>query len=155
MKTVLLVATILAAALVTGCKRSEKPATDTTVATTQQVEKAQVAASEVAKQVPETVIAEKTQFMATMQAQLAELNQNIDELSARIANSTDSARAEAAPKLAALREQAEQLRKQLADAADATPSTWDSIKADSEKAYAALKNGVAQARQWVSDKIAP
>jgi predicted nucleic acid-binding Zn-ribbon protein len=68
-----------------------------------------------------------------MQAQLAVLNQDLDQLAAKIDRSSDAIKAEAQPKLQALREQAAQLNKQLADVQNATESTWDSVKARHSK----------------------
>jgi ElaB/YqjD/DUF883 family membrane-anchored ribosome-binding protein len=86
---------------------------------------------------------------------LTAINQDLDQLAAKIEKSSDAVKAEAKPKLQALRDQAAQLTKQLDEVRNATESTWDNAKAGSKKAYDDLKNGFNQARQWVSDKIAP
>jgi ElaB/YqjD/DUF883 family membrane-anchored ribosome-binding protein len=90
-----------------------------------------------------------------MQGQLDALNKDLDQLSAKIDNSSDAVKAEAKPKLQALRDQVAQLNKQLDEARNATESTWDSVKSGFSKAYEATKDGFQQARQWVSDKVAP
>jgi hypothetical protein len=90
-----------------------------------------------------------------MEKQLAELNRELDQLSAKVEKSSDAAKAEARPKLQALRDQAAKLNKQLDEARNATESTWDDVKAGFTKGYAEVKDGFNQARQWVSDKIAP
>lgn len=146
MRNNLLLTSLLAAALAMSCKPST---------TTEKLDQAQAAVKDATQQMQDYTFERKTEFVAAMQTQLAELNRSLDELSASIEKSSDAAKAEATPKLAALREQATQLTKQLAKVTDATPSTWSSIKAESEKAYAALKDGVAKSRQWLSDKIAP
>ena len=51
-----------------------------------------------------------------MKVQLAEINKDLDELSAKIEKSSDAVKAEATPKLNALREQAAKLNGQLAEA---------------------------------------
>jgi predicted nucleic acid-binding Zn-ribbon protein len=132
-----------------GCKPS------TTETTRQQLDKAQAATKNAAQQMQDYTFAQKAEFVAKMQTQLAELNRNLDELSAAIEKSSDKVKAEATPKLVALRAQATELTKQLDKITNATSSTWSSIKAESEKVYAALKAGLAQSRQWLSDKIAP
>jgi uncharacterized protein involved in exopolysaccharide biosynthesis len=90
-----------------------------------------------------------------MQGQLANLNSDLDKLSAKIDSSSDTVKAEAAPKLQALREQATALNQQLAGVDTATESTWDDMKAGCQKAYDATEKGFMDARQWASDKIAP
>ena len=99
--------------------------------------------------------AQKTAFVEKMQAQLAALNADLDQLSAKVEKSSDAVKAEAKPKLQALRDQMAQLNKQLDEARNATESTWDSVKGGFKKAYEASKEGFQEARQWVSDKIAP
>jgi hypothetical protein len=90
-----------------------------------------------------------------LKGQLAGINQELDELAARIEKSSDAVKAEARPKLQALRDQADKLKAKIDEAGNATESTWDSVKAGSKEAYANLKDGFQQARQWVSEKIAP
>ena len=149
MKNLLLTTLLLAAAFNFSCK----PSTDQSTA--QQLDKVQAETKAAAQQIRDFTFAQKAEFVTTMKAQLADLNRNLDELSARIEKSSEAVQADAKPKLAALREQATQLGKRLDEVANATESTWGAIKADSEKAWAALKDGFAQSRQWVSDKIAP
>jgi len=156
MKNTLLIASFLAIAVTLGCKPSgEKPVAQSTETTAQQLEKAQTATKEAAQEIKDYTFGQKTEFVMSMRAQLADLDKGLDELSVKIEKSSEAVQAEAKPKLAVLREQAEKLKKQLQEASDATLSTWSVIKADTEKAYASLKDGLAQSRQAVSDKIAP
>jgi hypothetical protein len=157
MKSILFITSVLAIAFVTGCKPAEKPKVQGTggAPAAQQLDKAQTVADEAARQMKDYSFAQKTEFVAAMKLQLAELNRSIEELDATIAKSNAAVKTEAAPKLAALREQAAKLDLQLAAVVAADQSTWNGIKADAEKAYAALKEGVTQSRQWISDKIAP
>ena len=53
--------------------------------------------------------AQKTEFVETMQAQLAEINRDLDQLAAKIEKSSDAVKAEAKPKLQALRDQMAQI----------------------------------------------
>ena len=98
---------------------------------------------------------QKNEFTEKMHSQLAEINRELDQLAAKIENSSDKVKAEARPKLQVLRDQAAQLNIQLDDVKNATESTWESVKAGSRKTYEALKDGFQQSRQWVSEKIAP
>jgi predicted nucleic acid-binding Zn-ribbon protein len=150
MKNKILVITALCvAAFAPGCKPADEKST------TQQLDKVQTETKQVAQDMKDYTYAEKAEFVKSMQAQLAVLNQDLDQLAAKIDRSSDAIKAEAQPKLQVLREQAAQLNKQLADVQNATESTWDSVKADSKKAYASLEKSFTEARQWLSDKIAP
>lgn len=143
----LLITFLSLAAFAMGC--------DKQTTTSQQIDKVQAETKEAAQDMKDYTYAQKDEFVKTMQAELATLNQDIDALSAKIDGSSDAIKADAKPKLQALRDQAAKLNQQLADVQNATESTWNSVKADSKKAYTALANSVTEARQWVSEKIAP
>jgi len=143
----LMITFLSAAAFVVGC---DKEGT-----TTQQLDKVQAKTKEAAQDMKDYTFAQKAEFTEKMRIQLAEINRDMDQLSAKIDKSSDAVKAEAKPKLQSLRDQAAKLNTQLDSAKNATESTWDSVKAGSKKAYAELKDGFQQARQWVSEKIAP
>ena len=143
----LLVIFLSATAFVVGC---EKEST-----TTQQIEKVKTETKQAVQDMKDYTYAQKAEFVEKMRGQLTALNQDLDQLAAKIEKSSDAVKAEAKPKLQALRDQATQLNKQLDEAKNATESTWDSVKGGFKKAYEASKDGFQQARQWVSDKIAP
>jgi cytochrome c556 len=148
MKHTNLLFTILAtAALAVGCNKEPT--------TSQQIDKVQAETKQTAQDMKDYTYAEKAVFVETMQAQLAALNRDLDQLADKVEKASDAVKAEAKPKLQALREQTAQLNKQLDEARNATESTWDSVKGGFKKAYEASKEGFQQARQWVSDKIAP
>jgi ABC-type transporter Mla subunit MlaD len=148
MKNKTVVITLLSiAAIAVGCNKEQT--------TSQQIDKVQTETTQAAQDMKDYTFAQKAEFVKTMQGQLAALNKDLDQLSAKIDSSSDAVKAEAKPKLQALRDQAAQLNQQLADAQNATESTWDSVKAGFQKTYDATKDGVSQARQWLSDKIAP
>ena len=142
------IVTILSiAAAVVGCDKEPT--------TSQQIEKVKAETKEAAQNMKDYTYAQKTEFVEKMQSQLAEIDQDLDLLAAKIEKSGDAAKAEAKPKLQALREKAARLGRQLDEVKNATESTWESVKTGSKKAYNDLKDGFIQARQWVSDKIAP
>ncbi len=148
MKPNILVVTFFSAvAFTVGCKEEES--------TSQQIEKVQTESKQAVADMNEYTYARKSEFVEKMQAQLAELNQDIDKLAAKVEKASDQAKAEAQPKLKALREQGAKLELQLVEVKNATESTWDGVKASSRKAYGDFKDGINQARQWISDKIAP
>src|SRR5271170_5592729 len=143
----LLFAFLSIAAFAVGCDKQQT--------TSQQIEKVSTETKETAQDMKDYTFAQKTEFVAKMQAQIDALNKDLDQLSAKIDSSSDAVKAEAKPKLQALRDQVAQLNKQLDEAKNATESTWDSVKSGFQKAYDATADGFNQARQWVSDKIAP
>ena len=143
----LLIALLAVSAFAAGCNKEQT--------TSQQLDKVQADTKQAAQDMKDYTFAQKSAFVETMQAQLAALNRDLDQLSAKVERSSDAVKAEAKPKLQALRDQMAQLNKQLDEARNATESTWDSVKGGFKKAYEASKEGSQQARQWVSDKIAP
>jgi len=147
MKHTNLLFTLLAfSAFVAGC---DKEAT-----TSQQIDQVHAETKQAAQDMKDYTYAQKSAFVETMQGQLTALNRDLDQLSAKVEKSSDTAKAEAKPKLQALRDQADKLNQQLDKAKNATESTWDDVKSGSKKAYNELAAGFQQARQWVSDKIA-
>jgi cytochrome c556 len=150
----LLIALLGAAALAAGCDNSEKPAS-AREATAKQLDKVQAETTQTAQDMKDYTYAQKAEFVETMQGQLAELNRDLDKLSAKVESSSDAIKADAKPKLQALRDQTAQLNKQLDEVRNATESTWASVKDAFKKGYESSKDGFNQARQWVSDKIAP
>lgn len=148
MKNKTLIITFLSvAAFAAGCDRE--------TGTSQQIEKVETKTTAAAQEMKDYTYAQKAEFVENMQNQLAAINRDLDQLSAKVEKAGDAAKAEAQPKLQALREKADQLAKQLDQARNVNESTWDSVKATSRKAYNELTEGFNEARQWVSDKIAP
>ena len=147
MKNTALLLAVLGAAFAAGCNK------ETT--TSEKIGQIQEKTREAATEMKDYSFAQKEEFTAKMESQLAEINQDLDRLAAKIEKSSDEAKAEAKPKFQALRDQAAKLNAKLDEAKNATESSWDSVKAGSKKAYNDLKDGFSQARQWVSDKIAP
>lgn len=141
----LIITLVSATAIAVGCNKDQTA--------NQQLDKAQAEAKQAAEDMKDYTYAQKSAFVEKMQLQLAALNRDLDELSAKVDKSSDAVKAEAKPKLQALRDQTAQLNKQLSDVKNATESTWDSVKDGFRKAYESSKVGFEQARQWVSEKI--
>ena len=141
-------------AFAVACKPAEEKAT---VPVNIQVaeDKAKKETKEAERAIKDYAFAQRAEFVEKMQIESAEINRELDRLSAKIGSASDAAKAEAKPKLQALREKVAQLNKQLDEAKGATESTWDSIKAASKKSYDELKDSFHQSRQWLSEKIAP
>jgi DNA anti-recombination protein RmuC len=143
-------------AFTVGCKPSaEKSADDSRRTTAEQFDRVKKESKDAAKDIKDYAYAQKGDFVATMQAQLDEINQDLDRLAAKIEASNDAAKAEAKPKLQRLRDQTAKLGRHLDEAKNATESTWEDVKEGFKKGYSELKDGFQVARQWVSDKIAP
>ena len=143
----LLLSFLAVAAFAVGCNKEQT--------TSQQLDNVKAETKQAAQDMKDYTYAQKAEFVEAMQAQLAALNRDLEQLSAKVEKSSDAIKAEAHPKLQALRDQTAQLNKQLDEVKNATESTWDSVKGGFKKAYEASKDGFQQARQWVSDKIAP
>jgi hypothetical protein len=83
-----MIALLTAAAFAMGCSKKET--------TTQQLDKVQAKTAEAAQEMKDYTYAQKTEFTETMQANLAEINKDMDQLAARIEKSSDEVKAEAA-----------------------------------------------------------
>lgn len=143
-------------ALAVGCEPSAEPrATQNRQATERQLDQVQQDTKEAAQEMKNYVYADKTEFVANMEVELAQINRDLDQLAAEIERANDAAKAEATPRLQALREQVAKLNTHLDEAKNATESSWDDVKAGFNQGYRDLKDGLNQARQWVSRKIAP
>ena len=143
----ILITLLAVSAFAVGCNKEQT--------TSQQLDEAQAETKQAVQDMKDYTYAQKAEFVAAMQTQLAALNQDLDQLAAKVEKSSDAVKAEAKPKLQALRDQAAKLNQQLADASNATETTWDSVKAGTKQAYDAVVKSFNDARQWVSDKIAP
>lgn len=149
LKTIQLAVIALAAVITVGCEpANEKPIP-------QQTDQVKTGTKETAPGPTDYTFAQKAEFTEMMRTQLAEINQDMDQLAAKIEKSSDEVKAAAKPKLQALREQKEHLNRQLEEAGNTTESTWESFKTGTGKAFDALKEGFKESRQWVSEKIAP
>lgn len=145
-------------AVVVGCKQEAEQTSQPAEATrdaSAQLEKMKQKTGEAMEATADYAYAQKKEFAAKIRSELVELNREIDQLSAKVAASSASAKAEAATKLEAVRAKAGELGKKLDGVQDATESTWNDVKAGLKSGYDDVKESVKQARQWISDKIAP
>ena len=118
MKNTLLTLPVLAlTVLASGCN---PPAEDAQATTTEQFAKVKSETKEAAREMKDYTYTQKAQFVSQMQGQLADINRDIDQLSAKVEKANDTVKAEAKPKLQALREQTAKLNKQLEEVANAT-----------------------------------
>src|SRR4051812_47920797 len=92
MKNKIMTITLLSlAAFAAGCNQEKTPS--------EQMDKIQTATKAAAADIKDYSYAQKTEFVKTMQGQLAALKEDLDQLSAKIESSSDSVKAEAKPKL--------------------------------------------------------
>jgi chromosome segregation ATPase len=143
----LIITFLSAVAFTVGCQKEET--------TSQQLDKVKTEAKEAALEMKDYTYAQKAEFTERMKNQLAEINRELDLISAKVEKSSDTVKAEAKPKLQTLREQTAKLNTQLDEARNATESTWNDVRAGFKKGYDELKDEFQKARQWVSDKVAP
>ena len=126
-----------------------------TLPATEQLHELKTEMRAAAPDVQDYTFAQKAAFVEKMQGRMAEINRDLERISATLEKSSAAVKAEAQPKHQALRDQTAKLHQQLAAAITATESTWDDVKAGSRTTYNELKNSFRHARQWASDKIAP
>lgn len=136
-----------AAVIATGCDKKRT--------TSEQLDKVQTKTVEVAQDIKDYTFAERDEFVKKERALLTELNRDLDQLAARVEESTAAAKAEAQPRIETLREQTARLNKQLDEATNATESSWEKFKVEVRETQAASKEEFDKARQWMSDQIAP
>ena len=146
-RNLLTIAVLALTAFALGCDREPT--------TSQQFDKVQAEAKHASQDMKDYAYAQKGEFVTNMQAQLAEINRDLDQLAAKVDRANAAAKADAAPRLQALRDQVAKLNTQLDAVKNASESTWGEVKDGFKKGYSELKDGFNQARQWVSDKIAP
>jgi hypothetical protein len=95
----------------------------------------------------------KDAFVADAKADLDALDQKIKDWSDKVANSTDSVKADAQAKLQELRDKRSGLDQKLDDIKNASEANWNDTKTTFENAYDDTKNSLKQAWQWLKDKV--
>lgn len=155
---ILVMTLIILAALAAGCTPKEEssavgPEQGGTAAA--QFDKARTETKEAAQAMQDYAYAQKADFVDMMKKELAGIQGELDQLSAKVDSSSTAAKADAKARLDAIREQWVQAKKQLDQAESATEDTWDDVKAGLKRSYGELKDSFDKTRQWLSDKIQP
>jgi hypothetical protein len=119
------------------------------------LDKAKVESKEAARAMQDYSYAQRDEFVAQMRKELADIQVELDRLSAMVDGASGVAKTDAKAKLEAAREEWVQAKTQLDRAESANESTWDSAKGTFRKSYGDLKDSVEDARRWLSDKIKP
>ena len=139
-----------------GCKPSgEKPMSSETNSASGQLDKAKKETKEAMDAAKDYAYAQRVEYADKIHAELADLNKELDKLSAKVESANESVKADAKAKMQVVREKVAKLNEQLEGVKSATESTWNDVKAGVKKAYEDVKDSFNQARQWLSDKIAP
>jgi chromosome segregation ATPase len=138
---------ITAGLITTGCGKKQTAS--------EKLDEVKEKTAEVTQDVMDYTYTEKEEFVKKERIVLAELNRDLDELTAQVEKSSDAVKAEAQPRIETLREQTARLNKQLDDASNTVESNWEKFKGDVRNARDASKEEFDDARQWLSDKISP
>ena len=110
---------------------------------------------EAARAMQDYSLAQRDEFVATMRADLAGIEEELDRLSAKVDGASDVAKTDAEAKLESVREKWAQTKSQLDEAESATEATWDSARNSFGESYDDLMDSFDESRQWASDKIEP
>ena len=141
------------AALAVECTSAEGQKQSGTAAV--QLEKAKTETKEAVQASQDYAYTQKTEFVDQMKKDLAEIQKQMDLLSAKVDKSSGAVKADAKTRLDAVRVKWTQAKKQLDQAQSATESTWNDVKDGVKKSYVDVKDSLDKTRQWLSDKIAP
>lgn len=144
-RMILIAAVLIVAILAVGCKWMDRRlAIDT--------DQRQVVTAQAAY---DYAYAQKAKFVEDMKKELAGIQKDLDQLSAKVDSSDSSVKVDAKAKLEAARLKWVQAKTRLDQAEGATESTWSDVKNGFKRAYDELMNSFEQTRQWLSNKIAP
>jgi len=155
-RSIAYVALLSTAVLAAGCDTSEaRPSAGVLPAAGAERQKASKEAKEAVQATKEYASALRAEFVKDMQKQLAAINRELQQLSAKVESSNNAAKADAKARLQALRDKAARLDGELEKARNADEAAWGRMKASVERSHEDLKESVAQARGWLAEKIAP
>lgn len=149
---------VAALGLTMGCKREsdvQPVGGDTNHGASVQLEKVKQETKEAIAATKDYAYTQKSEYAAKIRMELANLNRELDQLSAKVESSSESIRADAKIKLQEVREKLARLNAKLDGVPSATESTWEEVKAGVKTGYEEVKDSFKQARQWLSEKIAP
>jgi acyl-CoA reductase-like NAD-dependent aldehyde dehydrogenase len=159
MRHAILATTLLgAAALAVGCTSKEVKASvepKQAQPSAAHLEKAKAETKQAEQEMRNYAYAERAEFVVKMKKELVSIQDELDQLGAKVESAGGSAKADARVKLAAVREKWAQAKKQVDRAETATASDWDDVKSGFKQSYVDLKDSFDKTRQWLSDKIAP
>lgn len=110
---------------------------------------------EAVKETMDYTYKQRVDFINAMKKELAEIQKDLDELTAKAEKTGKEAKADAKDKIEALRQEMELTKKHIEETEKADERTWEDVKKAFRKANADLKESFKNTRQWLSDKIEP
>jgi hypothetical protein len=137
--TILMITFLLAAGLAAGCTPTEGNTAEGPVEIeplSPERDKVKTETKEAVQAMQDYTYAQKTEFVAETQKELAELRTELDRLDA-------------------VRENWARTKQQLDLAESATEATWNDVKRGLMKSRDELMESFEKSRQWLSDKIEP
>jgi paraquat-inducible protein B len=119
------------------------------------LEDAKRESAEAGRAVRDYAYAERAEFIAEMNKELATIEAEMDRLTAKVESSEGEVKADAKLKLDGVRQKWAEAKKRLDDVEKATADDWDEVKRDVERSHGELKKAFDDTRQWLSEEIAP
>ena len=153
-----LLSALLIAGLSGGCSEPDgaptaAPASGATPAGDFEHAKAQT--KEATEAIADYAYAQKSEFVDRMAGELRDIEKELDELAAKVDQSSDEASSDAKARLQTAREKWTEAKQRLDQAERATESDWDEVMRSFDASWSALQDDVGKARRWLSDQIAP
>jgi hypothetical protein len=99
--------------------------------------------------------AQKMLFVNAMKKELSDTQEEMEQLSEKVARSNSSAKLNAQKRIDTLREELELTKIKIEEAQNVDESGWEDVKTGFRKAKENLKKSFENTRQWLSDKIEP
>lgn len=150
---------LLVAGLAVDCSSAERDseATPRQGVTTMaaQRDKVKTETKEAAQAVADYSYSQKAESVAKMKGDLADIQTELDKVTAEVNRSTGTANAEAKVQLAAVRDKWSEAKKQLARVESGTESNWNDVTAGFKASHGELTDSLDKMRHWLSDKIEP
>jgi uncharacterized coiled-coil protein SlyX len=155
---ILIMTFLIVAGLAAGCTPTEGNAAEGPIQVepaSPERDKVKTETKEAVQAIQDYTYAQKAEFVAETQKELAEFQTALDRLAARVDRSRGEAKADAKIRLDAVRENWARAKTQLGQAESATEATWNDVKRGLQKSRDELKESFENSRQWLSDKIEP
>mgnify|MGYP001614025522 FL=1 len=137
---------LLAGGLLIGCNQPGKAAAPS------EPDTAHIEAREAAR-MQDYGYAQKAEYVARMQADLAAMEADLARLGTRVDGRQDTMKRKAAMEVLQAKWATAKLNLELAR--NATEASWDGVKVGFKQSYGDLKDSLDDARTWMSEQVAP